>query len=267
MKPAFARILIIFLENQPEPTVPSGSYLESLKKKGVFLSTYFGVRHPSEPNYVAAISGSTWGIHDDADYNLEQTTIVDLLEKGNISWKAYMQGLPGNKLATRAGKYVRKHNPFVSFTTITNFPKLLPNVVDADQFDKDLAAGTLPQYCWYTPDLDNDGHDTDIDSAAQWLESFLGPLLENKKFASETLVVVTFDERHPDSDNHVYAVAVGPGAKAGSVDGTRYDHYSILRTVEENWSLGTLGRSDKNATWFSFLWGLPPTETKPEDHN
>src|SRR5262249_20061585 len=152
-------------------------YLEKLKMKGVFLEKYFGVRHPSEPNYVAAIAGSTFGIDNDADYDLNETTIVDLLEAKGITWKAYQEGMSPNKLATRSGLYVRKHNPFASFTTITEDPARLARVVEANAFAHDLKTASLPQYCWYTPNLNHDGHDTGIEAAAQWLQTFLDPLL------------------------------------------------------------------------------------------
>ena len=40
--------------------------------------------------------------------------------------------------------------------------------------------------------------------------------------------------------------------KAGTVDKTLYNHYSLLKTVEDNWDLGDLGRNDKTAIPFSF---------------
>ena len=216
MQRSVNHILIIFLENQPTDGVDGAPYLEELKSKGVFLKTYFGLRHPSEPNYVGAISGSTFGITDDANYDLNETTVVDLLEAKGVSWKAYMEDMPaGDKLVRRHGLYVRKHNPFVSFTTITGQPSRLAHIVTADEFLHDVASGSLPEYCWYTPNLHNDGHDTDMKHASEWLRGFLEPLLAKPDFLSETLIVVTFDERHPDSDNHVYAVVIGPGAIPG----------------------------------------------------
>lgn len=265
---AFSRILIVFLENQPNEDVHEAPYLETLKSRGVFLKTYFGISHPSEPNYVAAISGSTFGIKDDNNYELNETTVVDLLEAKGVSWKAYMEDMPtDDKLVSRHDLYVRKHNPFVSFKTVASKPDRLAKVVNAVEFVHDLASNSLPEYCWYSPNLNNDGHDTGIKHASEWLRGFLEPLLGKPEFAAATLVVITFDERFPDSDNHLYSIVIGPGATAGTVDVTRHDHYSLLRTVEENWSLGTLGRSDNNATWLSFLWDLPPTATTPEDHN
>ena len=39
------------------------------------------------------------------------------------------------------------------------------------------------------------------------------------------------------------------------MESAHYDHYSLLRTVEENFDLGTLKKNDLSADWFRFLWG------------
>lgn len=36
--------------------------LQYLAKKGITLSSYYGVTHPSEPNYVASIGGDYFGM-------------------------------------------------------------------------------------------------------------------------------------------------------------------------------------------------------------
>lgn len=54
-------------------------------------------------------------------------------------------------------KYRRKHNPFVSFTSITSDPSLCEKIVGASQFDTDLFAGHLPHYSYYVPNIENGG--------------------------------------------------------------------------------------------------------------
>jgi hypothetical protein len=81
-----------------------------------------------------------------------------------------------------------------------------------------------------------------------------------------TLVVVNFDESLPHADNHVYAALLGDMVKPGTVEPDRYDHYSLLRTIEENFELGTLRRNDLTANWFRFLWGLKPPAFNLADH-
>jgi acid phosphatase len=42
--------------------------------------------------------------------------------------------------------------------------------------------------------MTSDGHDTSVTVAGEWLKGFLTPLLEDKNFMDNTLVMLTFDE-------------------------------------------------------------------------
>jgi hypothetical protein len=48
----------------------------------------------------------------------------------------------------------------------------------------------------------------------------------------------------------VYTVLLGGVAAKGAEDTTKYNHYSILRTVENNWGLDSLKRGDAEANPF-----------------
>jgi hypothetical protein len=41
-----------------------------------------------------------------------------------------------------------------------------------------------------------------------------------------------------------------PASLEGTTNDTQYNHYSILKTVENNWGLGDLAENDKDATAF-----------------
>jgi hypothetical protein len=78
------------------------------------------------------------------------------------------------------------------------------------------------------------------------------------------LVVVTFDEAdydavgydtNYDGPNQIYTVLLGDMIEPGSNEATPFNHYNLIRTVEENYGLGSLGKNDKGANWFQFLWG------------
>jgi len=45
-----------------------------------------------------------------------------------------------------------------------------------------------------TPNMTSDGHDTSVTVAGVWLKGFLGPLLDDKNFMQNTLVLLSFDE-------------------------------------------------------------------------
>ncbi len=76
-----------------------------------------------------------------------------------------------------------------------------------------------------------------------------------------------FDESFQSHDNQVYAALLGDMVEAGTVQSEHYTHFSLLRTVEENFQLDTLNRMDLNARWFRFLWGLEPLIDKWENHS
>jgi hypothetical protein len=66
-------------------------------------------------------------------------------------------------------------------------------------------------------------------------------------------VHLTFDEGSTSGTNQVYSVLLGsavPAAKVGTTNNTRYNHYSLTKTVELNWSLGNLGQNDVSASAF-----------------
>jgi acid phosphatase len=278
MSRAFDRVFIIMFENELESTVLQNEFMRDLQARGVRLSDYHGVVHPSQPNYVASVTGLPF-VADDTCQDIDETSIVDLLESKGLDWKAYMENLPEDDKAvctSADGLYFRKHNPFVSLNNIRNSPARLAKIVNAKRLPDDIKAGNLPQYCWYTPNIQNDGHSppdssalhrwTGVEFLSQWLKVFIEPLLANSAFMKGTLVVITFDESIPHADNHVYATLLGNMVQPGTIESDVYNHYSLLRTIEENFELGTLRRNDLTANWFRFLWGLKQPAFNLADH-
>jgi hypothetical protein len=104
------------------------------------------------------------------------------------------------------------------------------------------------------PPTANDGHDTSVTTAGKWARNWLTPLLSNSNFnTARTLIILTFDEGTTTGTNQVYAALMGgavPSAKVGTKDATKYNHYSLLKTVERNWGLGDLGGGDVGAAAF-----------------
>ncbi|KAF9301339.1 hypothetical protein BG003_002855, partial [Podila horticola] len=199
----------------------AATYFGSLAKKGTLLTNYHAITHPSQPNYISMISGSTQGCKDDEDHNFKSQNLIDLLEPKGISWKAYQEDYPGDcYLGDSSNKlYRRKHNPFISFTDIATNPARCAKIVNASELDTDLANDALPQFSFFTPNMDNDGHDTSVcpSFAADWLESFIEDKLNNPAFMTNTAILVTFDEddSHTDSrknhtqKNRIHSILLG----------------------------------------------------------
>lgn len=191
--------------------------------------------------------------------------MVDLLEAKNITWKSYQENYPTDPSlynefgcflgGTSSDKmYYRKHNPFMSMTSITRSTPRCKNIVNSEQLFQDISSKNVPQFMYYTPNIDNDAHNKPIAFANDYLSNFLPKLLNDEYFMKNTLVVITFDEDEYIELNHIYTVLIGSMVPKGSTDFTKnYTHYSLLRTVEENWQLGTLGRNDDNAIPYQCL--------------
>lgn len=86
---------------------------------------------------------------------------------------------------------------------------------------------------------------------------FSGP---NSQLPPNTLVVLTFDESDfedtaYEGPNRIYTVLLGDGIEPGTSQSEPGNHYTLLRTIEENFSLGNLGKNDAGANYFRFLWG------------
>lgn len=250
----FDRVVIIVFENQHYTVAKKNSYISGLTSEynGFILTNYLATTHPSQPNYISLISGSTHGTFSDLEVNINRKNIVDLLEAKGISWKTYQEDYPGGcNTDMRVGAYARKHNPFISFKNIQSNATRCSQIVNSIQLDKDIIDQTVPQFVFYTPNIYNDAHDTNLEYASNWLRGFLALRIQQKAFNENTMFVLTFDEDNgASSNNKVFTTLFGPDFHPSTdkkVDNTRYNHYSLLKTIEDNWDLGDLDEHDKKA--------------------
>ncbi|KAB5586265.1 acid phosphatase [Coniochaeta sp. 2T2.1] len=258
---AFDRLAIIWLENTDYDLAAGDPNLDWLAKKGIKLTNHFAVAHPSEPNYVAAIGGDYFGMNNDNFIFIDKnvSTVLDLLDTKGISWGEYQEDQPYSGFEgsgyvnqqTKANDYVRKHNPAVIYNSVSSSEDRLSRLKNLTMFYTDLAANKLPQWMFITPNMTSDGHDSSVTVAGKWTRSFVEPLLADKNFMNNTLVLITFDENSSYAkQNRIFGVLLGdavPAELAGTTDDTFYNHYSEIASVEANWGLRTLGRWDVGA--------------------
>lgn len=247
----FDRVLVVVLENKDYAQVAADPYFAGLAARGALLTHYTATHHPSYPNYLALVAGRSFGVdgNDQVDLPRDAASIADLLEARGLSWAQYAEGYPGGcavQASAARGQYQRKHVPFMSFRGITGEPQRCARVQPGDRID----FSALPNFAIYTPSMCHDGHDLcarggdRLAQSAFWLRGFLEPLLANRAAMRGTLVVVTFDEAARRDRNHVYAVLLGDMIAPGTRVDRCYDHYNLLRTIEDNFGLGTLGGED-----------------------
>jgi phospholipase C len=261
--PEFTHIVTIVFENKEFGSVIGNShmpYFNQLAKSYTLLTQHYAVAHPSLPNYLALISGDTFGLDFDCTKCLyDAVTLPDLIEGGGRTWKAYQEDMPSSCFeGSDHGGYAIKHNPFLYFESIRlNKERCARSVVPFTQLYADITSGDLPAYVFITPNLCNDAHDCDLQDADAWLQALmlvLQPALE--KDGQPYLIILTWDEGQGDhsccalpakAGGRIATILVSPQAKPGFEDSTPYTHYSLLKTIAESWQLSYLGHAADEA--------------------
>ena len=253
--PRFSHVVVIVFENHEYGQIignPDAPSFNALASSNALLTNYYAVAHPSLPNYIAMISGSTQGITSDCtSCRVDAPNLADSLESANKSWKVYAEGLPSPGFTgAGSGLYAKKHVPFLYFNDVLQSPGRLRRVVPLSSFSGDLGARRLPDFSLIVPNLCHDMHYCSVATGDAWLSTFVPSLLSSPELKGG-VVFVAFDES-VDADiahggGHIPVIVAGPLVRPGA-RATRYlDHYGLLRTIEQSWQLSLLGKSNSAA--------------------
>jgi hypothetical protein len=276
----FDRVVIIVLENSDYEVARQDKNLAALSARGASFTNFHALFHPSYPNYLAMVAGTDFNIHhkgrlrSDNQVNFPNDaahrTIADRLFAGGLEFKQYAEELPdgpcpwadsGQNVFTKKGNYVRRHVPFLSFREVQE--KWCDHVIRVDStksnnvFVQDAKQG-LVAYSFYTPNMKNDGHDTSVAVAGAWVKKFLDDTF-TESLRKGTLAIVTFDESGGNADNRIYTLFLGDMVKDASQQdpralAVRYNHYNVLRTIEDNFGLEPLTANDRDAAPITDIW-------------
>jgi acid phosphatase len=234
-----AHVVVVVMENHAYSQVISSTsapYINSLAAQGASFSHSYAVTHPSEPNYLALFSGSTQGIADDScPHTFPGANLGEQLRGAGKSFAGFSEGLPSSGYqGCVQGGYARKHNPWVNFPNVPASANL-----GFDQFPTNYS--TLPTVSFVIPDLCNDMHDCPVATGDSWLKKNLGDYVGWAK-SHGSILLLTWDEDDNGPGNHIPTIIVGAGVKAGTVVQT-INHYTVLRTLEDMYSLPHAGAS------------------------
>jgi phospholipase C len=276
----FDHVFIIMMENTGYDTLvgnPNAPFINFVAATSGLATNYFGISHPSQPNYIAATSGSTNGVADDNDTTIDVPNIVDQLEAHGKSWKGYMQSysLCATPLDHSCGNqlYERKHNPFISYKDVQSNPARVANIVDFSQLATDLANNTVPNYVWISPDQCHDMHGRGatpadpcdfsqiqplISTGDTFLLNTVNAIMTSKAWTGNSVIFITWDESDftgtgPEGfgdtsgccnanpgGGHVLTLVISRTLRFARSSGDAANHYSMLATIEDNWHLGCL---------------------------
>jgi phospholipase C len=253
--PAFKHIFLIVLENKEKIHVignATAPYFNQLAGQYASAANFYGITHPSLPNYLALIGGDTFGVTSDCTGCFRDAdNLANQLASAQRSWKAYIEAMPSPCFVGDAPPlYAQKHNPFIYFDNVRNDPVLCNQIVPLDTLAGDLQANIVPDFVWITPDLCNDMHDCAVRVGDAWLQTWVPQILASPAWQDGGVLFITFDEGDTTAGCCTYAhggniatLVISPLAKPGFVSTVKYDHYSLLRTIETAWGLPLLGQA------------------------
>jgi phosphatidylinositol-3-phosphatase len=325
---AVKRIFVIMLENHSRSTVigdPNAPFITSLADTYAEATNYYGVTHPSQPNYVATITGQLDinRMNDIATNHFDWTNLVDQLESHGRTWGAYMDSMPtagytGFTAPDAVALYTNKHNPFVLMDDVLSSPARLAKIKPYTDLAADLNSSHAPDFVWISPNQCNDMHGgvyvaidghpetpcpygsavDDANDAAlkQKADTFVHGAVDtirnSKAWTGNSAIFILTDESDfsgtatdtdlwadvsgccdspgygsapglpegyilIDNGSHPWtgpfggglipAIVVARNGVGGLKDDTPYNHYSLLRTIEEVWGLGYLGYAGDGA--------------------
>jgi phosphatidylinositol-3-phosphatase len=189
--------------------------------------------------------------------------------------------------ATPGDQYAAKHDPFVYFHAILDTPSCKRNVVALPALERALrSAGETPNFSFISPSLCHDGHDRPcvsgepggLVSADAFLEHWVPLITSSPAFRADGLLIITFDEAlsidataccdeqpgpnvlnagvNGPGGGRVGAVLLSPFIKAGTVSDAPYNHYALLRSIEDLFGLEHLGYAGRKglATFGKEVW-------------
>ncbi|HTZ86799.1 MAG TPA: alkaline phosphatase family protein, partial [Solirubrobacteraceae bacterium] len=180
----------------------------------------------------------------------------------------------------QAQSYATFRNPFVYFHSVIDAPSCAQSDVGLAELDADLAsAKRTPALSYIVPDLCHDGSPGPcpgggpggLPAADSWLQQVVPKILASPAYKHGGLLVITADEAPssgefadsssccgqpshfpnlpapasstlgPEGGGQVGALLLSPFVKGGVITQEQYDHFSLLRTIEDLFSLKHLG--------------------------
>lgn len=263
------RVVMVWGENAQAVIAAKRSFMSELIKTSAFLSPFYALTHPSQPNYIGFAAGSFMGVKNNFAHDIEGKSLWDLLDEKYApkrGYRIYADQWPGGcSTVSSSGKYVRKHNPAISFLNVRkDEKKCADRNVGFEQLKIDAQNSELPPFSFIVLDNDRNGHDTGSAFFDNVLRSEFGAKtntdpnwstsIYNPKFIKNTLFIVSFDEDDKRSDNEIYTVIYNPelvNTGKFSPKSGKWNHFSMNKLMLNIFELPPLGRDEVNATTIS----------------
>jgi len=241
----FDQLVVVLMENHNLNEIYGPApYMTQLADQYAFSEGWSSITNPSQPNYIALLGASTFGVSGDGNHpNLNHPTLVDLIETSGHTWNAIAEGSgSGCSINPDRGE---DHFPFLSYTTITGSAARCASLHSGGPTDVVAALNAGTNFIWFTPTDQHNMHDNSVASGDSWLQSWVPGLL-TAMGSKKAALIIMFDEAYT-SPPYIYMSFSGTATKLAYKSTASYSHYSLAKLLEDVWGGGSLGQGDVNA--------------------
>jgi hypothetical protein len=229
---------------------PQAPFLNRIARRYRVATRFYAPSHPSLPNYLAMISGSTHGCGSDhCKVGLRGPTLAGQLSRNGLEWRGFFEGLPHRGyMGGNRGNYVRHHNPFVYFHSVTSKPRQRRHIQRLRAFPRSLHRP--PAFSFVVPDNSHNMHSGSVRKADRWLAYWVPRVMRSPGYRHGGTIMIVWDESHNDRSGccipHVHGGRIPLFVIARNA---RRHHrlrrptttYSLLSTIESGFRLPRLG--------------------------
>jgi hypothetical protein len=271
---------------------PNAPYLNSLINAYGFGSNYYALTHPSDPNYYPILGGSDFGINYNCPADcFDQRNLADNIEAAGKTWAGYAEGGGGYttptdrlpflafsdiyndpaRVAAHLFDLTQLESDLASPATTRNFVWFAADDATNMEGPTDTLDGIVQWALSQLLPTWLGGHQYNVKAGDEWLQEELPVILNSPVWQDPTqksAIFLTFDEDYNNislgignQGNHITTVVIpSPGAVASGMRGGNfvaddyYNHYSLLRTIEDSLGLPPLTNNDKYAQPMNEYW-------------
>jgi phospholipase C len=179
----------------------------------------------------------------------DHPTLTDMLDAKALSWRYYAPSAGSIWTGPNAIQHIRLGADWTNNV-----------ILQQTQVLNDITAGELPTVSWVIPNGQASDHSNETDgSGPSWVASIVNAI-GNSQYWANTAVFITWDDWGGWYDHvaptlknsyefgfRVPMIVVSPYAKAAYISHVPHDFGSILKYIEENFGLSSLGYADADA--------------------
>jgi phospholipase C len=222
---------------------------------------------PSLPNHFYLVAGQSGGIitnnYKKTNYDLKFPTIASELVNSGVSWKFYTVGWDDgldcevlNNQNTNVGGWTHLWQPLIYFPAVQTSKPACNNLLNYNDFIKNVSHGYLPQVSWFMPNVrvsDHPGTTKTLVPGQEYVATIIDKI-EESPFWDSTVIYLTWDDfggyydSIPPTQVDAYGcgfrvplITISPWSRQGTITYTgQEDFTAFLSTIEYNWGLSSL---------------------------